>query len=761
MSRRSSGSGSVPEDMYDGRHNVAIDSPISAADMLSKAARQKRRGTSGRSSVFDESQYARSSAGITPSKSTKRLFPDTPEVHRLGLTPTSRNHSQRKSKRARRSQYDEEEDERVNDTTISYRDRRLNAPTASTPYVTQRKQPIPNRASNTSGPSKRTSAGNVLRDNSQYRPEPSSSTSIQASQYFDSSSVTSQKREKPGWFAGWGTGKEESPMDILRRLAAAPGSLLSTPSSVLERLWGDSQSGTRRPDGSQSQQAAGSSSIGPTPSNSSHNQRLSTNAQQRRSMANTSAAISELGQARRENSRQSRVSTNLFANLASPENELNDITVPRNSLPDIEDRETELQRILAERADFAFPNSSNRTRQSVNMFNDLLEEEDESLAFEDKTDTPAPETFDQGEMQYEENPYEEEDIALPRQQESSRSVSDARSDSGQEEVEGNHPMRIPRGGYEELYNLESDSDSQEYLESSSEEDSDSDQDRTYRSKGYKKKSKSAKRFSVPKKRTVQTKKEDRISRLTNNPVTSMRSLLVRELFRKMVTPNVSVGAIPGPSKPKNSKSKLKKVALDEQVFKAVEDITHEFFVSLADSLRRHEYRDNSSRFITANVMVDLMKEKGILDSQRSLVSLARKMMPRELSDQLAPNLDKELDEDSDDGKYGMGNISAAVFNQEDFSSSVSELSQSGSEGSETETDYGEMGNVDENANRSGAVELLTYRKATPKGRSRESEPARSRSQNDRARDSSSLLSQSSTSQSRTPLSNRRRSKTRR
>jgi len=115
MSRRSSGSGSVPEDMYDGRHNVAIDSPISAADMLSKAARQKRRGTSGRSSVFDESQYARSSAGITPSKSTKRLFPDTPEVHRLGLTPTSRNHSQRKSKRARRSQYDEEEDERVND----------------------------------------------------------------------------------------------------------------------------------------------------------------------------------------------------------------------------------------------------------------------------------------------------------------------------------------------------------------------------------------------------------------------------------------------------------------------------------------------------------------------------------------------------------------------------------------------------------------------------------------------------------------------
>ena len=112
MSRRSSGSGSVPEDMYDGRHNIAIDSPISAADMLSRAARQKRRGTSRRSSVFDESQYARSSAGITP---TKRLFPDTPEVQRLGLTPTSRNHSQRKSKRARRSQYDEEEDERVND----------------------------------------------------------------------------------------------------------------------------------------------------------------------------------------------------------------------------------------------------------------------------------------------------------------------------------------------------------------------------------------------------------------------------------------------------------------------------------------------------------------------------------------------------------------------------------------------------------------------------------------------------------------------
>lgn len=759
----------MPEELYD--EDERYDSPISAADRLSRAARQKRREIERRSSL---SRFARPSSISTPNKSTKRLFPDTPEVQKLGLTPTSRNHSQsRKSKRVRRSQYDddyeEEEEERegLDDTTIPYRNR-FNAPIASTPYLAQRKQPISNRASMVSergGPSRRISAGSILRDKSQtHMEEPPSSSS----RYLYNTSSSSQKTGKPGWFAGWGTGKEESPMDILRKLAAAPGSLLSTPSSVLERLWGDSQSGKRQTNvhsanDEKSQQVAESSSIGLTPSDSSRNQRSSMNLQNRRSMANTSAAISELGQARRLDPRQSRISTNLFANLDS---ELNDVTVPGKSfvthLPDLQEREIELQRILAERTpadEFTLPN---RKRQSVNMFDDLLEEEDESLAFEevDEAATPAPDNFNHGEMQYEDIPYEEESVPLPRQRDS-ESVPDLDPESGQEESveEEKVPMRIPRGGYEELYNLDSDSDSEEYLVSSSEGDSASDGD-TYRvSRRNRSRTKAISRTSLAKKKSVKTKKVERISRLTNKSVQSMRSTLVRELFRKMVTPNVSVGAIPGPSKPNNPKSKQKRVALDEQVFKTVEDITHEFFVSLAGSLKRHEYRDDSGRYITADVMVDLMKEQGILDSQKSLVSLARKMMPRELSDQLAPNLDNESDEDSEGGKYGMGNISAAVFNEEDFSSSVSGLSQSGSEESESETDYGEMGNVDGKGDRSGAVELLTYRRPASKGRSRSSELTGARGQSNRLREPSSLLSRNSTPRSRQATSSRRRSST--
>ncbi|PWN37707.1 uncharacterized protein FA14DRAFT_176992 [Meira miltonrushii] len=704
----SSGSGSAPEEVDEWR-DAAVDSPISAADMLSKAAKQKRRQTTGRSSG---NHFARPSGEFTPTKSTKRLFPDTPEVRKLGLTPSSRNHSQRKLKKAKNSQADKEDDDAgIDDTTDAYRDR-SNVPVASTPYAAQRKQPISNRASIVSekgGPSRRGSAGSVLR-NSQMQ-EPSSS------QFFHSSS-SGQKRDKPGWLAGWGTGREESPMDILRRFAAAPGSLLSTPSSVLEQIRGDKQSETRQmndlPASDGRQQPAESSSMGPTPSNSSRRQRPSTNLQQRHSMANTSAAISELGQGRRLDPRQSRLSTNLFANFGSPDSDFNDNTIPGKSfathLPDFEDRESELQRILAERIaaeGFALPHPSNRTRQSLNMFNDLLQEEDESSAFGDKTATPAPNDFDQGGMQYEDIPDEEEEIPLPRQQGSESVANDDPESEREEEL----PMRIPRGGYEELSDLASDSDSRESLSSSNEEDNgtassnqaDNDISETYgKSRG---KSKAVNRSSLLKKRSVRTKKKVRISRLTNGPVKSIPSNLVKKLFRKMVMPNVSVGIIPGPSRP-NSRVKHKKVALDKEVLEAVEDITHEFFESLADTLS--EYNDDSSRVITAKDMVYFMKDQGILDSQTNLVSLARKMLPRELSDQLAPGLDKEADEDADGGKYGMGNISAAVFNQEDFSSSVSSFSRSGSEEPES------------------GIELLAYRQATAQGENS---------------DSSSLLSQ--------------------
>lgn len=748
MSRPSSGSGSVPEEMYDDeeRREVAVDSPISAADMLSRAVRQKRREMTRRSSG---THFASPSTVLTPNKSTKRLFPDTPEVRKLGLTPTSRNHSQRKSKRARKSQYDDEDDDDagIDDTTIHHQDR-FNAPVASTPYPAQRKQPASNQASITSqkgGPSRRTSAGSAMRDSRMQQPS--------SSQYFDSSS-SGQKREKPGWFAGWGTGKEESPMDILRKLAAAPGSVLSTPSSILERFLGNSKPQTSQRDDmldGRSQKAAESSSIGPTPSISSRNQRPSANLQQRRSMANTSAAISELGQGRRLDPRQSRVSTNLFANLGSPASDFNDITVPEKSfvthLADLEDRETELQRILAERTateGFALPRSSNRTRQSMNMFNNLLEEDDESLAIDDKTLTPIPNDFGQGEMQYEDIPYEEEDIPLPRRQ-GSESFADDEPQSGQEELEEESPMRIPRGGYEELYSLDgdsdSDTDSQEDQLSSSEEDYDIDDDQ----------SKTVGQSSLPKKRSVKTKEVVRTSRLTGKPVKSMSSTFVKELFRQMVTPNISVGAIPGPSKP-SSKARQKRVALDKEVVKAVEDMTHEFFVALADSLQNHEYGDDSYQHITAKIMVGLMKGKGILDSQQSLVSLARKMLPRELSDQLAPNLDKGSDEDSDGGKYGMGNISAAVFNQENFSSSVSDFSRSASSGAESDSDY-----RDGKEDRLGAVELLAYQEATTRGNPRSSQLQ----QHDRNRDSSSLLSQDTPPRSRQPSRNRRRSSKRR
>lgn len=113
--------------------------------------------------------------------------------------------------------------------------------------------------------------------------------------------------------------------------------------------------------------------------------------------------------------------------------------------------------------------------------------------------------------------------------------------------------------------------------------------------------------------------------------------LVHDLFRTMVTPSIGIGTATAPGK----KRKQARIQMDANALEAVDEMTHHFFDQLSHTLTKKRKR-RPTNWITEEDVLMLLRAQGHINPRMSLVSLGRKMLPREFSDLLSPELERQL-----------------------------------------------------------------------------------------------------------------------
>lgn len=321
-------------------------SPISAADMLNRSRRTPRRTT-------------------TP---TRKLFPDNIDLVAPGMTPTSRSRPKRKSTLGAR-------------TPRKSSSRLVSSSTKEQPSQTRLQDVFSDGGRTTSRlrsdqdiATPRATPGN--------RSLPESDVSVSRGKRKARESVNEESVSLvANQFGGWGSGREESPMELLRRLVAAPGRLQSPSESGDDTMQSISQ---RLQNGDTSSLKPGLSASGdltremPPPISRPSNSNRDRVTASRFSVANTSMAASEAGQGRRT-ARQSQVA-NLFSDLLS-----NDDTSGNQSIGQTTGR----------RSDFPLPEGISESQEEISMDQDEVErsleqaDRDESSLIEGMADTTA------------------------------------------------------------------------------------------------------------------------------------------------------------------------------------------------------------------------------------------------------------------------------------------------------------------------------------------------------------------------------------
>jgi hypothetical protein len=130
-------------------------------------------------------------------------------------------------------------------------------------------------------------------------------------------------------------------------------------------------------------------------------------------------------------------------------------------------------------------------------------------------------------------------------------------------------------------------------------------------------------------------KPRRTSTLTGKKTQPLPANRMRNLFSVMITPRVGMTTTA-------LRRRSAKVLTEPSALDAVEDISHDFFVDMAKALSSIE-RVNVRGLVDERDLVALLRANGFLDQRTSLLSLARKYLPRELSDLLSPDADHNDD----------------------------------------------------------------------------------------------------------------------
>ncbi|KAJ1032801.1 hypothetical protein NDA18_001525 [Ustilago nuda] len=136
------------------------------------------------------------------------------------------------------------------------------------------------------------------------------------------------------------------------------------------------------------------------------------------------------------------------------------------------------------------------------------------------------------------------------------------------------------------------------------------------------------------KRRIVKKRKSRISPITGNPLPPLPTSVMRDIFSSFLTPSTST-----PSLLSSSSSGPKKAKLDSSVIDELDSAVHDFFADLASSLlsqskTRTARKSGEGGTITEADVVAVLKRQGRVTQRMDASSLAHKMLPRELTDQM-------------------------------------------------------------------------------------------------------------------------------
>lgn len=116
--------------------------------------------------------------------------------------------------------------------------------------------------------------------------------------------------------------------------------------------------------------------------------------------------------------------------------------------------------------------------------------------------------------------------------------------------------------------------------------------------------------------------QHRYSSVTGHLCPSLPPAIVKGLFTSFTTPSPGIGTL---------YQKKKRIGVERGATEAVEDLSHHFFAQFTQALVTQAEQINR-RNISEKDVIALMTSQGHISSRNSLAFLARKYLPRELSD---------------------------------------------------------------------------------------------------------------------------------
>lgn len=133
------------------------------------------------------------------------------------------------------------------------------------------------------------------------------------------------------------------------------------------------------------------------------------------------------------------------------------------------------------------------------------------------------------------------------------------------------------------------------------------------------------------KRRITKKRKSRISPLTGAPLPPLPTSVMRDLFSSFLSPSSSSSG----SLLSSSSSSSKKAKLDNSVMDELDSAAHDFFADFSSNLlAQAKTRSRTAGTITEADVVAVLKRQGRVTQRHDASSLAHRLLPRELTDQM-------------------------------------------------------------------------------------------------------------------------------
>ena len=142
------------------------------------------------------------------------------------------------------------------------------------------------------------------------------------------------------------------------------------------------------------------------------------------------------------------------------------------------------------------------------------------------------------------------------------------------------------------------------------------------------------------KRRIVKKRKSRVSPLTGAPLPPLPSSVMRDMFSSFLTPSSASTSSSLLSTSSSSGSASKRAKLDSSVLDELDSACHDFFADFASNLltqaktRTARKASDSGTTITEADVVAVLKRQGRVTQRHDASSLAHKLLPRELTDQM-------------------------------------------------------------------------------------------------------------------------------